>query len=264
MPELPDVQVFKEYVDATSLHQRILAVHVDAAGLRETVSPATLRRRLRGRRLESARRHGKHLFVEVEGDGWLRLHFGMSGGLAYYKDADPPDHARLVLDFPDDYHLAFTNVRKLGQIGFVDDPPTFIRNRGMGPDALDLDLEGFRERLAGRRGSVKGTLMNQEVLAGLGNEYTDEILFQAGLHPETPVDELDDRSEARLFRAMRRVLSAAIDARADPDRLPGGFLLPRRAEGASCPRCGGEIERIEVGGRPTYLCPHDQPVRESA
>lgn len=225
MPELPDVQVFKEYVDATSLHQEITGVHADAGGLRETGSLRTLRRRLEGRRLLSARRHGKHLFLKIEDDGWLRLHFGMTGSLPYFKGDETPEHAKLLLDFPEGYHLAYANVRKFGEIGLVDDVDAFVEEEGLGPDALDLDLEGFRERLAGRRGTIKGTLTNQAVLAGLGNEYTDEILFQA---------------------------------RVEPDRMPDDFLLRHRAEGEPCPRCGRPIEKIEVAGRPTYLCPHEQ------
>lgn len=157
MPELPDVQVFKEYVDATSLRRPISGVHADAGGLRESVPTRTLRR-----------------------------------------------------------------------------------------------------RLAGRRGTIKGTLMNQEVLAGLGNEYTDEILFQARLHPETATDELSEEEVERLHRCTRDVVAAAVEARVGPDRMPEVFLLRHRAEGEPCPRCGRPIEKTEVAGRPTYLCPHEQ------
>ena len=258
MPELPDVQVFKEYVDATSLHQRITSVHADAGGLRETVPETTLRRRLEGRSLRSARRHGKHLFLEVEGDGWLRLHFGMTGSLAYYRGDEAPEHAKLLLDFPGGYHLAYLNVRKFGEIGFVDDVDAFVEEEGLGPDALDLDPEGFRERLAGRRGTIKGTLMSQAVLAGLGNEYADEVLFQARVHPEAATDELSRETVERLHRCMREVVAAAVEARVEPPRMPDDFLLTHRSEGEPCPRCGRPIEKIEVVGRPTYLCPHEQ------
>ena len=255
MPELPDVQVFEEYVDATSLHQEITGVHADAEGLREGVSVRTLRRRLEGRRLRSTRRHGKHLFLEVEEDGWLRLHFGMTGSLQYFRGDQAPEHTKLLLDFPDGYHLAYVNVRKFGEIGFVDDVDAFVAEQELGPDALDLDLGAFRERLSGRRGAIKGMLMNQEVLAGLGNEYTDEILFQAGIHPETPTNELSEETTERLHRCMREVVAAAVGARVEPERMPDDFLLPHRAEGEECPRCGRAIEKIEVSGRPTYLCP---------
>lgn len=258
MPELPDVQVHKEYVDATSLHQPISGVHFDAADLRETVDPSALERRLRGRSFRSTRRHGKHLFLRVDDVGWLRLHFGMTGDLAYFRDDAPPEHTKLLLDFRDDCHLAYISVRKFGEIGWVDDVDAFLREKGLGPDAMELEPEEFRDRISGRRGSIKGALMNQQVLAGLGNEYTDETLFRAGLHPGTPVAALDEADLARLYRAMREVIEKAVAARVDPERMPDSFLLPRREERAPCPRCGRPLEKTRVVGRPTYLCPHDQ------
>lgn len=258
MPELPDVQVFKEYVDATSLHQRITGLRLDAADLRETVSARTLKKRLEGRELRSTRRHGKHLFLQIEGDAWLRLHFGMTGGLKYYKGATAPEHTKLRLDFPHDYHLAYIDVRKLGEIGFVDDPDAFVDEEGLGPDALALDAEGFRERLGGRRGTLKSTLMNQEVLAGLGNVYADEILFQADLHPQTATAALDDADLDDLHESMREVIEEAVRGRVEPGRMPPSFLLPRRRDGEACPRCEGMIEKTEVVGRPTFFCSRHQ------
>lgn len=154
-------------------------------------------------------------------------------------------------------------MRKFGQIGLVDDVEAFVEAEGLGPDAQELDLDGFRERLAGRRGTIKGTLMNQQVIAGLGNEYTDEILFQAGLHPRTPVEALDDEALERVYEIMREVIEKAVEARIDPDRMPDSFLLPHREEGTACPRCGRPLEKIEVVGRPTYLCPHEQQKLEA-
>jgi formamidopyrimidine-DNA glycosylase len=187
MPELPDVQVFREYLDATALHQRIDDVTVSGAGeLLHDVSARTLRDRLKGRSLAGTRRRGKHLFAKLSGNGWLRLHFGMTGELAYFKRRrEAPDHVRLRLDFANGYHLAYRNVRKLGEIGLVDDVVEFVEAEGLGPDALDpeLDLGAFREALGKRRGSVKGALMNQEVVAGIGNVYADEILLAAGGRP---------------------------------------------------------------------------------
>src|SRR6266853_235892 len=97
MPELPDVETFKRYLDATSLHQRISGVDVRSAYVLKGVSARELARRLKGRRFESSRRHGKHLFVRANGDLWLRLHFGMTGSLEYFKnDERAPRHARVL------------------------------------------------------------------------------------------------------------------------------------------------------------------------
>lgn len=262
MPELPDVQVFKEYLDATSLHQRVGHVYVSADGLLEDVSASTLRRHLEGRELESTRRHGKHLFVDADGGGWLRLHFGMTGRPGYWKDGstegDDPEHTRLRLDFRGGGHLAYVNVRKLGQIGLVEDPDAWIQEEGLGPDALDpaLDADALAGILEGRSGAIKSTLMNQSYLAGIGNIYADEILFQAGVHPETPAGELDRDQVEELLRQMRRVLKAAVDARVED--FPDWFLLPHRDGDHRCPKCGDELEKTQVSGRTTWFCPRRQ------
>jgi formamidopyrimidine-DNA glycosylase len=262
MPELPDVQVFKEYVDATALHRAVETVHIGAADLLEDVSRSTLRRHLMDRPLTATRRHGKHLFVAVAGgERWLRLHFGMTGELTYYRNGDEPTHTALRLDFDDGYRLAYVIPRRLGAIGLVKDVDRFVEQRELGPDPLasEFDLRRFRELLEGRRGMVKSTLMNQRLLAGLGNVYTDETLFQAGVHPGTPTDELQPETIRRLYRAMRRVLERAIAARARPERMPRSFLLTRRQAGSRCPRCGGTIEKLTLSGRSSYVCSRHQP-----
>ena len=106
MPELPDVEVFKQYIDATSLHQEIEAVDVRSREMLEDLSAEKLTSRMKGRSLASNRRHGKHLFITVDEDGWLMLHFGMTGNLAYFKDMekDPP-HDRVLFSFTNGYHI---------------------------------------------------------------------------------------------------------------------------------------------------------------
>src|SRR6266481_2913095 len=118
MPELPDVETFKRYLDATSLHERITGVDVRSAYVLKGVSARELQRRLKGRCFESSRRHGKHLFVRADGDLWLRLHFGMTGSLKYFKHKkQAPRHTRLLFAFANAHCLAFKDQRKFGEIG---------------------------------------------------------------------------------------------------------------------------------------------------
>src|SRR6266568_9423852 len=118
MPELPDVESFKRYLDATSLHQRITGVDVRSAYVLKGVSAPELTRRLKGRRFESSRRHGKHLFVRADRDLWLRLQFGMTGSLLYFKhEEDAPRHTRVVFVFANTYCRAFEDQRKFGEVG---------------------------------------------------------------------------------------------------------------------------------------------------
>lgn len=258
MPELPDVQVFREHLDATALHRTVATTRVRDESLLDGVSAAALARRLKGRELTETRRHGKHLFVRAGDDGWLRLHFGMTGELQFSEPGGEPDHTALLLEFADGGRLAYVNVRRLGEIGWADDDDAFVAERNLGPDALadGFGPAAFREALAGKTGTVKGALMDQSSIAGVGNVYADETLFQAGIHPETPVDQLDDDALGDLHRTLVRVLERAIDARVE--EFPDDFLVPRREEGAECPKCGGEIVRASVAGRPTYWCADHQ------
>jgi len=264
MPELPDVQVFREYLDATSLHQRIARVDVRHEKVLGDVSAQALQRRLTGRTLESTRRHGKHLFVRVGEDGWLVFHFGMTGYPEYAKTKEPPEHARVVIAFENGFHLAYVSQRMIGRLDWTDDPREFIRRHRLGIDALDdrLDAGRFRELIGRKRGSIKSALMNQGTIAGLGNVYTDEILFQAEVHPRTAASETDQSTLTQIHRQMRRVLIVSIKSRAQPERMPKDFLTPHRGvEEATCPRCGTSLEKARVSGRTAYFCPTCQAMQ---
>ena len=106
---------------------------------------------------------------------------------------------------------------------------------------------------------IKSTLMDQSLVAGLGNVYSDEILFQAGVHPRRKADTLDTDELRALYRVMRRVLRVTTDRRADPGEFPRGYLTARREEGAACPCCDDRVETCTVSGRKSYVCPYCQP-----
>lgn len=264
MPELPDVENYKRYLDATALHKRIEQVTLTSEKVLHGVTRQDLAVTLTGHSLSRSHRHGKHLFAAIDDGVWLMLHFGMTGYLAYFKHLDDdPQHDRLRLDFDNGYHLAFVNQRLFGEVGIADAPAAFVAGEGLGPDALSLDEDGFRQVLADRRGQIKSALMNQSLIAGIGNVYSDEMLFQAGIHPRRQVSALDDAALHTLYDAMMTVLRVAIDKGAGSeallDNLPEDWLLPRREEGATCPRCGSTIEKISAAGRGAYICPACQP-----
>ena len=192
MPELPDVEVLKQYLDATSIHQGIKAVEVRDSRILEDTSTEKLKTGLKGRSLDSTRRHGKYLFAELSDNHWLVLHFGMSGELKYFKSMEKdPEYDQLLISFSNGYHLAYNAPRKLVLVALIENMEAFVEKKELGPDAMSLDPAGFQKVLSGRRGMVKSTLMNQQIIAGIGNVYSDEILFQARLHPRVGVDELD-------------------------------------------------------------------------
>jgi formamidopyrimidine-DNA glycosylase len=266
MPELPDVELFRRYLDEHALHQTIERVAVNDARILGDLPAEAFVAGLTGNRFEDSRRHGKHLLVRLHRHGWLTLHFGMTGGLVYFRaTSDDPPYDRVRFDFKGGRHLAYVNRRMLGRVSLADDAEKFIQGEELGPDALDpaFDLEAFDRAIQGRRRDVKSVLMDQTLIAGIGNIYADEILFQARLHPKTPVTALDHRQRAELFAQIKAVLETAIACGAGAEqfleRLPEHYLLPQRDQSGKCPRCGAAIATLKAGGRTGYFCPRCQP-----
>jgi len=266
MPELPDVEHFRRHLAETSLGRSIEDVTIRNAKV--LALPGTrLRQALQGRRMTRTRRHGKQLLVELDDGRWLALRFGMTGRLLHFKDAaDDPAYDRVRLDFADGSHLAFEDRRQLGRIAVIADADDFIRQQKLGPDALDskLDAAAFTALFAANRATAKAALMDQTLVSGIGNIFSDEILFQAGIHPQAQVKALDRADLARLYRTTRKVLQIAVarggGSEEGADKLPKGFLTPRREAGARCPHCRGRIETLKFSGRTAYLCPPCQTI----
>lgn len=259
MPELPEVETYTRYFARHALDQKIARVHVRDERILGEIRAETFARKLKGRAFASVRRHGKHLFADA-GAAWLHLHFGMSGDLSYYRDEDEPRFARVVFDFTNGAHLAFEDMRLFGLVDLVDDPDAFIEESRLGPDpaARAFTFARFASLLERRRGAIKALLMTQEIVAGLGNLYVDETLYQASIHPRRPVDSLKPAETRAIYDAMRKILREAIARRARNAELPGNALYHHREEGARCPRCGGTIRRAVVFGRTTYFCGRHQ------
>ncbi|HYI11100.1 MAG TPA: DNA-formamidopyrimidine glycosylase family protein [Thermoanaerobaculia bacterium] len=255
MPELPEVETFKRYFARHALGQRIARVDVRDERIL-TLRKETFVRKLKGREFTSVRRHGKHLFADA-GATWLHLHFGMTGDLAYYRDAaKEPRFAKIVFELDGGAYLAFEDMRLFGLAELVDSPDAYIEEQGLGPDPLDpkFTFVRFAALLEKRRGAVKSLLMSQEILAGLGNLYADEILYQTSIHPRRPIDRLKKEEERAIFTTMRRILRDVITRHGNDAALPARYLYHHREEGEKCPKCGGAIKRTVVFGRTTYFC----------
>ncbi|MEF8787997.1 MAG: DNA-formamidopyrimidine glycosylase family protein [Planctomycetota bacterium] len=259
MPELPDVAYFERYLASTALHQLIREAEVRDEGIVEDISGEGLAAAARGRSMEQTRRHGKNLFVALGNGPWLVLHFGMTGFPRYFRRPESrPEHVRILFHLEDGWKLAYDCQRRLGHAGITQDPGGYIERKGLGSDALLADEDERYAALKRRRGRLKSVLMNQEALAGIGNLYADEILFQCGLHPLRRLDELSDRQVRRLSEVTGDVLACAVERNADRDLLPGHYLLTARRRSNCCPRCGTDLEDIKVGQRTTYFCPRCQ------
>jgi formamidopyrimidine-DNA glycosylase len=265
MPELPDVEAFKKYLDSTSLHKKITSIEINTPDILKDISTRKLKSRLEGREFRASQRHGKYLLVELTGGNWLVMHFGMTGFLKYFKNKDAqPDHTRALFGFGNGYYLAYDCQRKLGLLTLVEDADEFIEKKELGPDAMapDFDFEVFKDRFAGKASMAKTALMDQATIAGIGNVYSDEILFQSKVHPKKPVKYLGDKALKKLYRSMRRVLRTAANRRAEPERFPSSYLTRHRYANAQCPRCGHAIKTVTVSGRTAYYCPACQKKSE--
>ncbi len=261
MPELPDVETFRRYMAVTSLHKKIKEVTVRSREILEGVSISKLKAGLVGKRFDTTRRHGKYLAALLDSGKCLVMHFGMTGFLKYFKKTEKePAHERFLITFANGYHLAYHCQRKLGRVILVENFDQFIEEKALGPDALapDLDFDAFKEEAVGRRASIKSFLMNQQCIAGIGNIYSDEILFQAGIHPKTRTDKLADKALQGLFSIREEVLKTAISHQADPEAFPGSYITARRGGDEKCPRCGKRLRKTKVSGRTAYYCPDCQ------
>jgi formamidopyrimidine-DNA glycosylase len=261
VPELPDVETQRRYVARHAASRVVERTEFDRADeMLDGVGPDEVKRALDHQPLVEADRHGKVLFVRLGSGDHLVLHFGMTGFLKKYSDeSDAPEHARLTMTFDDGSRLAFDCSRMFGLISLVNTPTDWIERHDLGPDLLGITESLFVERLEGRRGAIKSALMNQSIFAGLGNVYSDEVLFQARLHPRDPVSDLSRRRTRDLHECTQQVLQEAIRCRAEPRRLPASWLLPHRDDDEPrCPRCRLSLERIEVNRRTSWLCPRCQ------
>lgn len=258
MPELPDVEGFRAVLAGHCAGRRVERVEVADAGVLRDVSAGHLERSLGGHRLGDPERHGKWLIARTDGPVLL-MHFGMTGELHW---ADPGEqrhrHDRVVFAVPGG-ELRFRDMRKLQGITLAEGPGDVGRVlAGLGPDALGIGRADFARALGAGRRAVKAALIDQSVIAGLGNLLADEILWRARIHPRRPVRQLGPDDLARLHGQMRRVLGEAVPAGRVPAR-PGWLTGSRDADDARCPRCGAALARGRVAGRGTVWCPRCQP-----
>lgn len=255
MPELPEVEAFARYFAKHALKKRVARVVVrDERVL--GVRAETLSRALRGAAFREVRRHGKHLFADA-GRQWLHLHFGMSGELTAHEDPKAaPRFARVIFVFSDRTCLAFEDMRLFGVVDLTPSPEQYVEDHSLGPDPLTprFTPRVFSELARGRRGAVKSLLMSQDVIAGVGNLYADETLYQCGVHPRRSVADLSGADLRVLHRILRGVLRTAVERRIQDRGLPPRWLFDHREEGKRCPQCGGSIQRTAVFGRTTYFC----------
>jgi formamidopyrimidine-DNA glycosylase len=256
MPELPDVEGFRRYFQRYAVGQRVDRVEVRDRSMLRNSSPQAVGRALRGRPLERPRRHGKWLIAPAAGP-LLLMHFGMTGRLAWSGGgAGPHRHDRIVLRL-DTGVLGYRNMRKFGGVWLARDESEVEAVTGpLGPDAMEVDRERLGSLLAGRRGGIKAALMDQRLLAGVGNLLADEVLWRARIHPRRYASDLSRRQLETLAETMHDTIRDANRHGRIP-RLEG-WLTGVRDDLGPCPRHGVRLQRATVAGRTTVWCPRCQ------
>jgi formamidopyrimidine-DNA glycosylase len=270
VPELPEVETVVREIRPRVAGRRILRLRASDKALRQPWD-SRWEGLVAGRRIKAVRRRGKWILMDLE-RGLLVFHLGMTGGLTV-APADRPtvEHTHLVADLDDGRELRFRDVRRFGSVTYFGNAAEFetsIDGR-LGPEPFDLNRAGFRERLQATGRPLKAVLLDQRVVAGVGNIYADESLFEARLWPGELGRDTTPAEADRLRKAIVTVLGRAIERRGSTIRdyvggsgRRGSYQTEFRVYGRTgqpCPRCGTPIARVRLAGRSTHFCPRCQP-----
>ncbi len=269
MPELPEVETAVRALRAPLIGRTITGARNAWPRHIALPTPDELRARVVGRRVEAIDRRGKYLVFTLSDDETLIVHLKMTGHLSVVPADTPPDpYAHTVFELDDGRELRFRDPRKFGRVYLVHDPADVLGPLGPEPLAGEFSAEALAERLARRRRVLKPLLLDQTFLAGIGNIYADEALFDARLQPTRRSDTLTAEEIAALHAAIQKVLAlgiaregASISTYVKPDGQKGEMqneVMVFRRTGQSCYNCGGPIERMVLGGRSTHYCPNCQ------
>jgi len=257
MPELPEVERARALIQSRGLRRRIVAVDDRDGYVCRPHGPGEIADALVGRELTAAHRRGKAMWCEASDDGpVLGLHLGMSGRIVIdgVEGGDPKPAAagrgwdRFTLDFEDGGHLTMRDPRRLSRVRLE---PNLDR---LGPDAARIAAGPFRERVGRGTGPIKARIMDQAVIAGVGNLLADEGLWRARVDPRRAAGDLA-RDE---LDGLRRALRAAIRDAIAKGGVHTGKVIPARRRDGSCPRCGAAMRRATIGGRTTWWCSAEQ------
>lgn len=271
MPELPEVETIVRELRPRLEGRTIRALRVGRKPLRKRWQPRW-KKLILGRRLEAIERRGKWIVCLLDGDLHLVFHLGMTGQLRVFPADEPlAAHTHLVFDLDRAQQLRFRDVRRFGSATLFEASASvagFFCDTELGPEPFVLEREYWRDRLSATRRCLKAVLLDQRVVAGVGNIYADEALFEAKLHPTRLGCETSAAEADKLRRAIVTVLNRAIDKRGSSIRDyvggngdKGGYQREFRVYGQTgqpCSRCRVPVERIRLAGRSTHFCPSCQ------
>lgn len=274
MPELPEVETIRRDLEKEAVGKRIKTVEVTGTrSIRRHTNKKQFIGRLEGRKITGVDRKGKYLLVKIEGGDYLVIHLGMSGQLLWSKSGkeEKAKHTHVVISFTTAGQLRFLDPRTFGElfVTTVDELEAAVpelAHLGFDPVEEAISWTVFGEMLHAKRRKLKDLLMDQKFIAGIGNLYSDEILWTAGLRYDRSSDDLTSQEIRRLYRAMSETLHDAIKHRGssladeqyrDLFGKVGGYSSEHNVydrEGQPCRRCRSPIHRLKLGGRSHFLC----------
>jgi len=271
MPELPEVETIARTLEPAIRGRVVSGIELIYRPLLRRGGRKDLEE-LRGQCVLGVRRRGKMLIVDFEGARTLVFHLKMTGQFSLAAPGESRDkHTRLVVRFEDGANeLRFRDVRKFGFLLCLEGTPEASCSElsCLGPEPLEVGLTEFAAIVKKRKGRIKSFLLNQTVIAGIGNIYADEMLFDARIHPETPASSLGKKAVERLFDSMRRILTLAIAEKGstlqdyrDAEGRAGNFQFFHKVydrKGEPCVACGMPVRMKRIGGRSSHFCPRCQ------
>ncbi|MEW5849758.1 MAG: bifunctional DNA-formamidopyrimidine glycosylase/DNA-(apurinic or apyrimidinic site) lyase [Myxococcota bacterium] len=270
MPELPEVELHRRHLEAWLAGHTVVDVKLKPAGLLGGVTAPQLIKRLTGAEMGVPLRRGKHLALPVASGGALYMHLGMTGHLTRrWADAPEPRFLTLSLLLDDGHAVELTDARRFSKLGWlkttnIDEEEPFA---SLGPDLLTArpDAKALHALLQKRRTPIKLALMDQALLAGLGNIHAAEVLWRARIHPATPANTLDVKQAAALLKGIDATFKLVLDhdegegvTYVEEPGAPNPFKVYARDD-EPCPRCKKKIAGFTQGGRTTYFCAACQP-----
>ncbi|MBC8446176.1 MAG: Fpg/Nei family DNA glycosylase [Chloroflexi bacterium] len=266
MPELPEITVL-----ARQMRQELVGKTINDIEVLQpkclNVPPEEFRAALSWAEILDVTPRGKWLQVQTT-QGWLLLNLGMGGEILLASRDRLPEKHRLIFDLDDGTALV-VNFWWFGYAHYAADLADHPMTAPLGPNALDLTLEQFRELLRGRRGAIKSFLLDQKRIAGIGNVYVQDPLWKAGIHPRRPIHTLSDEEIVALWRAQRETLQESIERGGsawernlygEKGRWDESFFRVAYREGQPCPTCGTAVVKIKTGSTSSHVCPVCQPL----
>ena len=266
MPELPEVETYLRDLEPELTGRSVISAQVYWPRTIATPAVDAFIHGLRERRFSTFDRRGKYMLFGLENGHTLIVHLRMTGEFHLHPaDAAPDKHTHVTMQLDDGRALHYRDQRKFGRFWLVADPTAVLAKLGPEPLSAAFTPQTLEGALAGRKAPIKTLLLDQSVLAGVGNIYADEALFQAGIHPLRRGQELNAVELAKLHDAVRAVLQRGIELQGSSlqnyvklDGEKGGFQEEHqvfRKTGQPCPICGHPVERIVVAQRSTHFCP---------